>query len=112
MKQYFTRYNIALVLAIIGSILSVIGWVGVFKGNDAFQVYVVGGMFFALIAYIFGGLLTALKMAVSIAKWGIFFDSFPLNILNVLVAFVLAVIILLFLPVFPVLKARSQYQNA
>ena len=30
---------------------------------------------------------------------------------SVLVAFVLAVIVLLFLPVFPVLKARSQYQN-
>lgn len=111
MKKYITRYNIALVLAIIGSILSVIGWVGMFKSNDALVAYMFGGMFFALLAYIFGGLLTALKMAVDIAKWGIFFDSFPLNILNVLVAFILSAIVLFFLPVFPVLKARRLYQN-
>ena len=84
MKKYINRYNISMALAIIGTILSAIGWVGLMRGSQSAASFITFGILIAMLAYVFGGLLTALRMASSIAKWGIFFDRFPFNLLNML----------------------------
>lgn len=111
MKQYINRYNIAMALAIIGTILSAIGWVGLINSSESAAAFITFGILIAMLSYIFGGLLTAIRMALSIAKWGIIFDRFPFNLLNVLAAFVLAILVFLSFPVIPVMKARKQYQS-
>ena len=82
MKKYINRYNISMALAIIGTILSAIGWVGLMRGSQSAASFITFGILIAMLAYVFGGLLTALRMASSIAKWGIFFDRFPFNLLK------------------------------
>lgn len=111
MKKYINRYNISMTLAIIGTILSAIGWVGLMRGSQSAASFITFGILIAMLAYVFGGLLTALRMASSIAKWGIFFDRFPFNLLNMLASFVLAILVFLCFPVIPVMKARKQYQR-
>lgn len=112
MKQYLTRYNIATALATIGSILSVIGWIIFFKeGSGHGNGWMAYGACFAFLSYIFGGLLTAFQMALGIAKWGFLIVPFPFNLLTGVAAFFIAIIVLLFVPIFPVLKAKTLYQN-
>ena len=111
MKKYLTRYNIALALAAIATVLCVIGFAGTAKGNDELGIYFAFGMFCSFLAYVLGGLLTAAKMAMDIAKTFIFISVFPFNLVNMLCAFVISLIVFLCFPIFPVLKARRLYQN-
>ncbi|MBR4342923.1 MAG: hypothetical protein IKP88_09515 [Lachnospiraceae bacterium] len=62
-----------------------------------------------VVAYCFGGLLTALKMALGIAKWGIL-AGFPTCIALVPFTAILAILALIFLPIIPVRKAYIEHR--
>lgn len=61
-----------------------------------------------LISYIFGGLLTAIKMAGRIAKWGWVIVPFPLDIFTFMIAFVIAVEVFFIFPIIPIKKAYKE----
>ena len=98
------RYVIAQIIALVATILSVIGFILSYKGiNNYWGDYMMlFGFALGIVSYLFGGLLTAIKMSAGIAKWGWFLVPFPLDILTFFVCLVLAFIVFIFIPIIPV----------
>lgn len=60
-------------------------------------------------AYLCGGLVTAIKMALSIGKWGWLVVPFPIDIATGLGSIIMALVAFLFVPIIPVMKAEKEY---
>lgn len=104
------RMKIAQYIALGATVISIIGFcLNVFGGID-FGIAIVGiGCVAGLVSYVFGGLLTAIKMAGGIAKWGWVVVPFPYGIMTFLFSFIFAIIAFVCLPIIPVRKA---YKNS
>jgi hypothetical protein len=104
------RFKIATIIAIVSTGFSVLGvCLGALTRSDGrgSTIMLIGG-FIGLVAYIFAGLWTAIKMAISIGTWGFRVGPFPVNIGIGLISFMYAVIALVFIPIIPVLRARNR----
>lgn len=75
-------------------VISMIGVIMVLLG-------IVGGM----VSYLFGGFLTALKMAGNITKWGWYVVPFPYDIMTCAFAFAFSMFAFVLIPIIPVRKA-------
>jgi hypothetical protein len=99
------RLKIAQYIAMAATVMSVAGFILESKdigGGD----YLIGlGLITGLVSYLFGGLFKMLGMAIGIAKWGLIAFPFPHNLMSFPVAFMLAVVAFIFLPIIPVRKA-------
>lgn len=66
------------------------------------------GIVAGIAAYLFGGLGKALAIAGKIAKWGWLVIPFPFDIITGICAFIMALIVLLFVPIIPVRMAYKE----
>lgn len=65
-------------------------------------------MFIGIVAYIFGGIKTAVKMSVKIMKWGWVVIPFPFDLITLPLTFALAILLFLFVPYVPINKAYKE----
>jgi hypothetical protein len=106
------RLKIAQIIAAIGTAFSVVGIILNYKmGVEAGLTLMGIGMIAACVAYLFGGLFTAIRMAGGIAKWGWIAVPFPFDIATFIIAFVYALFAFLFLPIIPVRRAVREQQG-
>ena len=110
-KEYFMRYKIALVISLVSTVLSVIGWKLTLSGGDGGTLIGIG-IATAIVAYCFAGLGQAVRMGVGIAKVGLITVFFPANIFVFLMLIPVTIVATLFVPVIPVLRAYRQYGRA
>lgn len=104
------RLQIAQYIALAGTALTVIGIIlYALIPSDFTGIIICLGMLIGMVSYLFGGLLTAIKMAGGIAKWGWIVVPFPYDLVTFVLAFMFAVIAFLFLPIIPVHKAYKEY---
>lgn len=106
------RFLIAKVIGLVSTICSVIGYWMEFKdtGNESVETILISvGLLLAFVAYIFAGLVTAIKMALGIAKWGFVSSTFPMCLFWGMLTFALALAVLLILPIIPIMKAEKEY---
>ncbi|MCM1134766.1 MAG: hypothetical protein NC400_04240 [Clostridium sp.] len=105
------RLQIAQYIALGATVLSVTGIVFTycFSGFLAdFGGYLgLFGIIGAIVAYLFGGLGTALSIAGKIAKWGWLVIPFPFDIITGFCTFIFAIAALVFLPIIPVRMAYN-----
>ena len=104
------RLQIAQYIALGATAFSVVGFMlnsmaGLEFGWALMMIGFMGG----LVAYIFGGLFTAIKMAGGIAKWGWLVVPFPYDLMTFFISLIFAFIAFTFLPIIPVRKAYKQY---
>ena len=79
------------------------------EANETFvEVMFGGGVMLGLISYIFGGLLTAIKMAWKIGKWGWFVVPFPWDLVAFPCTFLLGLVIFVMLLIIPIRKAYKE----
>lgn len=110
------RYTIAKILAAIGTICGVLIWLIILKiiniESLSFLENVIGygWLISTCLAYIFGGLVTAIKMAFGIAKWGWIAFPFPGDIFMFVLSLAFALLSFIFLPIIPVIKASYEYE--
>ncbi len=103
------RFKIAQYIALVATGLSVVGGiVGGLSGSSVGLALMCGGFVVGLVSYVFGGLLTAIRMAGGIAKWGWLVVPFPYDIMTFIFAFIFAVFAFVFLPIIPVRKAYKE----
>lgn len=105
------RLKIAQYIALGATACTVIGFFLVRMAGAAANIgltMMVLGMMVGLVSYIFGGLLTAIKMAGGIATWGWIIVPFPYDIATFLISFTFALLAFLFLPIIPVRKAYKE----
>ena len=102
------RLKIAQYIALGATVVSIIG--GILTANNiGFGGILLGiGFLTGIASYIFGGLLTAIKMAVGIAKWGWIIVPFPYDIMTFFMSFIFAIFAFVFLPIIPVRKAYKE----
>ena len=87
-----SRFKIAQYIALGATAFSVIGVIILTMTGAHFGIFLMGiGFIAGLVSYIFGGLVTALKMAGGIAKWGWFVLPFPYDIVTFILAFAFSV---------------------
>ena len=104
------RYQIALYISIGATVLSIIGFI-VWKASGNSNI---GGALMALgflagvVSYIFGGLLTAVKMVWDIAKWAFIIVRLPYSLIIFIFTGIFAAFAFFFLPVIPVYKAFKE----
>lgn len=102
------RLKIAFCIALIGTVISIVGFLlgtlNVEKFAFAYDLIFLG-MLVGWVAYIFGGLGTAIKMALGIAKWGWFILPFPIDLISFPFTVLIALYVLLCLPIIPITKA-------
>lgn len=104
------RLQIAQYIALGATAFSVIGFcLGGFAGVSYGMTIMYIGIAAGVVAYLFGGLLTALKMAWGIALWGWKIVRFPYDLIVFPVVFLFAIYALVFLPIIPIRKA---YKNS
>ena len=110
------RYTYAQYVAIVASLLNIFGLLLAYKwGENSEFLSNVGllmwglGMLLSLVSYCLGGLWTAIKAALGIAKWGWLVVPFPYDIATGVAAFAAALIVLFFVPIIPVRKAMKEY---
>ncbi len=103
------RLQIAQYIALGATALSVIGGIaGGLSGSQVGEVIMGIGFILGLVSYIFGGLLTAIKMAGGIAKIGWVILPFPVDIFTFIVTLIFALFAFIFLPIIPVRKAYKE----
>lgn len=102
------RLKIAFCIALIGTVISIVGFllgtlnvVRVAVSSDLVFL----GMLVGWVAYIFGGLGTAIKMAGGIAKWGWLILPFPFDLISFPFTLFIALFVLLCLPIVSITKA-------
>lgn len=106
------RFTIAQYIALGATACSVIGGVILeITGSNIGTFLMCIGFFAGLVSYIFGGFLTAIKMAGGIAKWGWMLLPFPYDIATFIIAFIFAIFAFAFLPIIPVRKAYKASMN-
>lgn len=104
------RLKIAQYIAIVASIISVIGWGMNFMGaNGGVASTFIGlGLIVAIVAYVFGGLLTALKTVWDIGKYGFLVGGVPFCLVCGVATTVIAFMVMFILPIIPIRKAYLQ----
>lgn len=109
------RLKIALCIALAGTAIMVVGiLLGMFvldgteKGFTIAMNVMSVGWLVSIVAYFFGGLGTAVKLAGKIAKWGWFVTPFPIDIITFIFAFMIAVYMLIFTPIIPIAIAYKE----
>ena len=108
------RYTCAQYIAIAATLLNALGLLTF--GTDGTALNMIGalalclGIVLTFCAYCLGGLWTAVKAALNIAKWGWLVVPFPYDLATGPVAFVLAMIVLFLFPIVPVHKALKEHQ--
>ncbi len=104
------KIKIALYIAVVAFLISVIGiLVGTLGNNFSVASAIMSiGWVVGWVAYVFGGLLTAIKLAGKIAKWGWIITPFPIDIITGIFTFIIAVYVLLFMPVIPIAMAYKE----
>ena len=109
------RYNFALYTSLAASVLNGIGLLTFGTEGSLLNMLGALALFFGigltLCSYLLGGLWTAVKSALSIAKWGWLVVPFPYDLATGVAAFFVALIVLFLFPVVPVFKARREYQT-
>lgn len=103
------RFKIAQYIALVATALSVIGWLlwGVLGSQVGLTMIGIGALI-GIVSYVFGGILTAFKMACGIAKWGWFVLPFPYGIVTFIGAFAIAIYVFICFPIIPVRKAYTE----
>lgn len=103
------RLKIAQYIALGATACSVIGaLLGGMSGSKIGVTLMTIGFLMGVVSYLFGGLLTAIKMAGGIAKWGWVVAPFPYDLITGPLAFVFAAFALFFVPIIPVRKAYKE----
>ncbi len=108
------RLIIAKYIATAATVLSVIGIIfTVMNMASIGDYFVIAGVFLGMISYLFGGLLTALKMAGKIAVTGWFIiPIFPIDLMFLLCSFAFATNVFIFAPIIPINKAYKESMAA
>lgn len=106
------RLKIAQYIALGATVSSVIG-ILILRASDSTigAVLLCIGFLAGLVSYIFGGLLTAIKMAGKIAKFGWVCAPFPVSIATTLLSFVLSIYAFICLPIIPIRKAYKESES-
>lgn len=113
-KIWANRYTYAQYLALVATPLSIIGWWMQMQGTGLSTLWALMfcvGLTLTVFAYCLCGLGTAVKSALSIAKWGWFVAPFPYDLLTFVLAFVFSLYAFLFIPIIPVRKAFKENQK-
>lgn len=106
------RFKIAQYIASVATAFTVLGFcIMQFAGMSIGESIMIIGFIIGLVSYIFGGFLTAIKMAAGIAKWGWIAVPFPYDIITFIFTFFLAIYVLVFLPIVPVRKAYKKHME-
>jgi hypothetical protein len=107
------RLKIAQYIALAASVCNVLGFLldnkGIGKSISLGVGVMTCGLLATVVAYCFGGLLTALKMIWKVGKIGWVF-VFPLNIFTGCVTMLLAAVVLVCLPIIPVRMAYKEQE--
>ena len=104
------RYVYAQCIALVATPLSVLGFVKI-MGSTGGEISTIWPLLFALgltltcAAYLLGGLLTAIKYSLQVAKWGWLVVPFPYDIATGIIAFFLGLLMFLLVPIIPIRKA-------
>lgn len=108
-KIIMKRLKIAQYIALVATALTFIGvYCGGISGSDTGTAIMGVALTVGMASYIFGGLMTACKMAGKIAKWGWFVVPFPYDIITFFCAFFVAITVFLFIPIIPIRKAYKE----
>lgn len=103
------RLQIAQYIALVATLLSVLGYVlyYIFMVEGG-SFLLMAGFCLGLVSYLFGGLLTAIKMSLKIAKWGWMVFIFPWDIVAFVFGAMFAAIAFVCLPIIPIRKAYKE----
>lgn len=110
------RYTYAQYIAVAATLLNGLSLIALKFADSSDWWMLIGGIFLifgfalTLCSYCLGGLWTAVKAALGIAKWGWLVVPFPYDLATGPVAFILAMIVLFLFPIVPVHKAMKEYQ--
>ena len=114
-KIWGNRYTYALYLSLAATPMNVIGYFGtictVGTGTSLTMICTLLfciGLLLTIVAYCLSGFWTVIKFALGIAKWG-FLLVFPINLMAVTITIVLAFMMVLLTPIFPVHKAYKAH---
>ncbi len=110
-KRIMTRMKIAEVMALVATVVAIIGLVLLSKKANGANTVMGIGFILSIATYICGGFGTAVKMSWNVAKWGWVFFPFPISVLAFVVTLGFGVYAFLFLPVIPVTKAFVAKKN-
>lgn len=101
------RYTYAQYIALPATILSCLGFFNVINEAESgiWAIMLVLGILLSLCSYCLGGLLTAIKSALSIAKWGWIVVPFPYDLATFPIAFIISMLVLFLAPIIPIRKA-------
>lgn len=103
------RYTYAQFIALPATVLSCIGFYKVIDGGSTiWSCMLILGLFLSLCAYCLGGLWTAVKSALGIAKWGWIAVPFPYDLVALPITFILALLIFFLAPIIPIRKAFKE----
>lgn len=108
------RYTYAQYIAIVATLLNGVGLLTF--GTEGTVLNMIGalmlfiGLGLTFCSYCLGGLWTAVKAALGIAKWGWLVVPFPYDLATGLAAFVFAMIALFLFPIVPVHKALKEHK--
>ncbi len=104
------RLDIATYISAGGTAFSVIGLILKYGiGTDIGITFIMLGILLAMVSYIFGGFITAIKMSFGIAKWGFIIAPIPFNFGFGWLTFIFAIMAFFFVPIIPVRKAYNKY---
>lgn len=99
------KFRTAKMIATFATLMSIVGGCLYLFGVDTVGSFVLmSGWMVGMVSYFFGGFLTAIKMAFSIAKVVWFFCPFPYSLIIFPIAFVFAILAFLFVPIIPIRK--------
>lgn len=110
------RYTYAQYFAVAATLLNGLGILALNLSEKSDWWMLIGGLLLmfglalTFCSYCLGGLWTAIKAALSIAKWGWLIIPFPYDIATGLAGFIISIIALLLIPIVPVRKAMKEYQ--
>lgn len=110
------RYQIAQIIALAATGLSLLGWILYFaKTPNAISNFgmILSSIGFVagVVSYCFGGLLTALKSAWKIATVGWLITPFPIDIFTGLMTFFIGIFVFMYFPILPVRKAYKENEE-
>ena len=106
MKRLVIAKNIATVATLLSSIGIVLTCMNMISLGD---IFVLAGVFLGIISYLFGGFLTAFKMACKIALSGWFIiPLFPIDLVFLMCTFGFAIMVFVLAPIIPINKAYNE----
>lgn len=98
-----TRLKIAKVIAIVATVISVLGFILMVAGKSNGTIWCIGIMI-GIASYIFGGLIEALKMIWKIGITGFIVMPFPTNIAAGTATIIVGLFVACSLPIIPIQK--------